>query len=325
MTNIGMTIRSFRPDDLPALVQLINEADRVDDAGNSTTLAALSHRLSEPRIKPTENLFVAEVDGRLVGYVLLLPRQEATLLRMGVAGIVHPQWRRQGIGTALMRHAEERAGTVRSDKPVFLDLVTRERIAGMTELAMSLGLHPVRYFFYMQCHDLSSLPDPALPAGITLRNLNPQQDAEAFLVAYNDGFSDHWGYVPTTREQLQHWFDSPRFCAEDALLAVTQQGDIAGVCIVLFPQMDAEMLKSNPPHIDDLAVPHAYRRRGIGRALLLAGMHRIRRQGFQACALGVDADNPNKALHLYESVGFAVASRSTAFRKELAATAERKR
>ena len=319
---INVNIRNFRPDDLPALVELINAADRVDDAGNATTLARLSHRLAEPRIKPTENLFVAEADGRLVGYVLVLQQLEATILRLVLIGIVHPQWRRQGAGTALMRRAEERARSFQSDKPRFLDVFARGRIAGADELARSLGMQPVRYSFYMQCPDLSSLPEPAFPAGITLRTMDPLRDAEPLLAAYNDGFSDHWCYVPATGEQMQHWLHSPEFCADNVLLAVTEQDDIAGICIVLFPQMEPEMLKSNPPHIDDLAVPHAYRRRGIGRALLLAGMRRIRGQGFQAAALGVDAENPNQAMRLYESVGFVIVSRTTEYRRELVDAAE---
>jgi len=292
----------------------------VDDAGFAITPTALGHRLAEPGVTPTENLFVAEIDGRLVGYALLRKRLEETVHRIGVAGIVHPQWRHRGIGTVLMRRAEERARTFRRDKPLFLEVIARGRVAGVAELALSMGMRPARYFSYMQCHELNSLPDPVLPAGITMRTLNPLLDAEPFLAACNDGFSDHWGYVPATREQLQHSLDSPGFCAEDVLLAVTDEGHIAGVCIVEFPQMDPEMLQTNPPLIDDLAVPHAYRRQGIGRALLLAGMRRIRAQGFHSAALAVDADNPNQTLHLYESVGFVVVSRSTAYHRELAAT-----
>jgi len=69
--------------------------------------------------------------------------------------------------------------------------------------------------------------------------------------------------------------------------------------------------------IGDLARRPAHRRRGSGRALLLARMRRIHSEGFSAVGLAVDTDNPNKALRLYESVGFTVKSRSTVFRKEL--------
>ena len=54
-------------------------------------------------------------------------------------------------------------------------------------------------------------------------------------------------------------------------------------------------------------------------------MHHIRAQGFPVAALAVDADNPNQALRLYESVGFAVKSRTTMYWKELGPTAERTR
>ncbi len=312
-----MNIRNYRPEDLAALVELINEADRVDDAGFAVTPNVLTFRLEGPGVAPDENLFVAEADGRLVGYVLLHQRREETIHRIGVAGIVHPQWRRLGIGTALMRRAEERAGMLRQDKPLVLEVGARQRVAGVNELALAMGLQPVRYFFYMHCHNLDSLPEPALPPGMAIRTVKPPADAEAMRIAYNDGFSDHWGYTPATAEQFQHWFESSLFRADDTLLAVTDDGQIAGICIVEFPQMEPEMLKTNPPLIDDLAVPHAFRRQGIGRAMLLAGMHRIRAQGFPVAALGVDADNPNQALRLYESVGFEVQSRTIVYRKEL--------
>ncbi|MBC7262636.1 MAG: hypothetical protein H5T63_11575, partial [Chloroflexi bacterium] len=47
-------IRQYRPDDLLSLTQLINDADRVDNAGYATTASALAHRLNEPGVNPTE-------------------------------------------------------------------------------------------------------------------------------------------------------------------------------------------------------------------------------------------------------------------------------
>jgi ribosomal protein S18 acetylase RimI-like enzyme len=50
----------------------------------------------------------------------------------------------------------------------------------------------------------------------------------------------------------------------------------------------------------------------VGRSLQL-----LREQGMTSATLGVDADNPNGALGLYERNGFVVAERSTAWRRPL--------
>jgi mycothiol synthase len=216
-----------------------------------------------------------------------------------------------------MRRAETRAKALRGAKPLFLEMVARERVASAAQLAQKCGLQAVRYFFYMHCRDLANLPQPVYPDGITTRSLNPQSDAASFVAADNDAFSDHWGFVAVTREQVDHWLSSSAFSPDNAILAVDEAGRIAGFCQLLFPEMEGTMLASNPPLVDDLGVVHDFRRRGIGRALLLSGMHRVRALGFDKVALAVDADNPNQALRLYESVGFQVVSRSTAFRKPL--------
>ncbi|MGQ9493295.1 MAG: GNAT family N-acetyltransferase [Anaerolineae bacterium] len=312
-----LEIRNYRPDDLLALTQLINDADRVDNAGYATTAAALAHWLAEPGINPTKNLFLAELEGHLVGYVRISLRSEKDIDCMHVKGIVHPQWRRRGIGTALMQRAEAHARTFKRDKPLVLEMHVHHPVAGAKELALSLGLKPVRYSFYMECHDLEHLPEPVFPEGISMRTYVVGQDEEDFLEAYNEGFADHWGYFPITLDHVRHWQSSPSFRAQNNLLAVDTNGRIAGLCLVVFPEREPDMLQKNPPLIDDLAVRPAYRRRGIGRALLLAGMRCIREEGYRAAALGVDADNPNQALRLYESVGFVIVSRSTAYRKDL--------
>lgn len=309
-------LRNYQESDLLALLELINLADRVDQAGYATTVEALAHRLADLGMPATDNVFVAESCDRLAGYVSLLLLQGVGHTRVVVHGIVHPDWRRKGIGTALVKRAQERARALKSDEPLFLDMFVREPVAGAAELATFLGLQPMRYFFYMECHDLQRLPEPVFPNGIRLRSYLVGQDEAAFVEADCDAFSDHWGYVPHTLEREMHRVAAPDFRSENNLLAVDREGRIAGLCLLMFPKTEGGIPHVNPPLIDDLAVRPAYRRRGIGRALLLGGMHRIRDEGFSSAALGVDADNP-KALGLYESVGFVLKSRSTAYRKEL--------
>jgi mycothiol synthase len=53
-----------------------------------------------------------------------------------------------------------------------------------------------------------------------------------------------------------------------------------------------------------LGTRRGFRRRGLGRAMLLAGMQRLWETGIDTVKLGVDTQNPNQALNLYESVGF---------------------
>jgi mycothiol synthase len=313
----ALTVRNYEVSDLRALAELINAADRVDNAGFATTAEALAHSLAGPRTRVSDTVFLAASGGQLLGYVRLTALEHENYECVVVHGIVHPGWRRQSIGTALMQRAEKRARELKGGRPLFLDMPVRGPVAGAAELAQSLGLQAVRYFFYMECHDLQSLAEPVLPGGIVLRNYVVDQDEAAFVAAYNDGFSDHWGQVPHTLEQEMHRLMAPDFRMEDSLLAVDQDGQIAGLCLLDFPETEGGTSHNTPPLIDDLAVQHAYRRRGIGTALLLAGMHRIRDEGFSAAALAVDAENTNKALKLYESVGFVAKSRGTVYRKEL--------
>jgi len=310
------TVRNYGHDDLSTLVKLINDADQVDDAGFATTAEALAHRFAMPDFGPQDAIFLAEHDGHLVGYAAFFVRHHDTCDRIGTMGIVHPDFRRQGIGTALMKRLEERARALKGDKPLFLDIHARERVPGVAELALSLGMQPIRWFFWMECHALDHLPEPIFPDGIRLRTYVVGQDEASFVAAYNEAFSDHWGFHLHTLEQELHRQNFPGFRADDTFLAINADGQIAGLCIVLFPLVEGQP-RGDLGIVDDLAVRPAYRRRGLGRALLLTGMRRIREHGCSKANLGVDADNPNQARRLYEAVGFGVASCTTAYHKEL--------
>ena len=68
---------------------------------------------------------------------------------------------------------------------------------------------------------------------------------------------------------------------------------------------------------DPICVRKAWRRRGLARALLVQSILMFRELGYEQTFLGVDTQNPNRALALYESVGYQIDRQSCICRKPL--------
>ena len=66
-----------------------------------------------------------------------------------------------------------------------------------------------------------------------------------------------------------------------------------------------------------LGTRRGHRRIGLGRALLLTGMHRLRAANMSNADLGVDASSPTGANTLYESVGFTTAFSRVLYSRDL--------
>ena len=62
-------------------------------------------------------------------------------------------------------------------------------------------------------------------------------------------------------------------------------------------------------HVNILGVRPGWRRRGLGRALLLHSFRELRDRGRLKADLGVDAENTTGAVRLYERAGMCVAHR----------------
>ena len=67
-----------------------------------------------------------------------------------------------------------------------------------------------------------------------------------------------------------------------------------------------------------LGVRKAWRKRGLGRALLLHSFGDFRDRGAARVGLGVDAENTTGAVRLYESAGMHVVRRMDTYERPLA-------
>lgn len=146
------------------------------------------------------------------------------------------------------------------------------------------------------------LQEPEWPAGITPRSYEPEHEALVYE-AHQEAFEDHWGFTRVTLDQWRSW--NLGATSDASLWTVAWDGDeIAGLCINR-PERGEDM-----GWVGVLAVRSRWRRRGLGRALLLDAFHAFRQLGRSRAGLGVDAENTTGAVRLYESAGMHVASRS---------------
>ncbi len=211
---------------------------------------------------------------------------------------VHPERRGLGLSEALLSLEETRAAELARtapDRRVALGVWTHEGDVARIALFAQHGFRKVRSFMRLD-RDLSQpLETPVWPPEITVRGFRRDRDEGVVHAAGEEAFLDH--FRPTAMS-LEEWLEY-RFARADfdpGLWFVAWEGDeVAGAVLALETPLGG--------YIDELFVRRPWRGRGLGRALLLHECAELRRRGLPLAYLGVDADNPTGAMHLYRSAG----------------------
>lgn len=315
MLDSGFTLRTAQWSDAGAVTQLIYDVCANDgDAAVAVTEDELKNQWETEGFKlETDAFIVADKDGRVVGYEEFFNRKDHYDLETD--GYVHPKFKGLGIGTALLRKVEERARQsiplARPDLRVFLRGFTGSKDEVGKAMFAHEGFSVIRYYWRMEIK-MSAAPSATIfPDGIELRPFNREEHARAVWQADNETFRDHWGSHEHPFEEWQHRkFGAPNF--DPTLWMVAWDGDqIAG-----FSQNRYRM---GIGWIGTLGVRRAWRKRGLGLALLNQSFREFYSRGTTTIGLGVDASNPTGATRIYQRAGMYTASEFIAFEKELRA------
>jgi mycothiol synthase len=217
-------------------------------------------------------------DGSLAGY--------AQVGRDGTAElVVHPDQRRKGVGRMLLDRILS-LGAARvwahGDHP------------GAAALASAGGLTRTRSLWQMRRPLKDLLPEPVLPAGVTIRSFEPG-DESGWLAVNAAAFADHpeqgrWTMTDLSQRLAEPWFDP-------AGLFVAFRGER----MVGFHWTKVERPDEGEVYV--LGVDPAEQGTGLGRALLLIGLRRLRDRGLGQVTLYVEESNVG-ARRLYSSMGF---------------------
>ena len=321
-TTSAFTARTYSDEDLQDVTDLLNACDEVDQQDDNYTAEDLATEFEDPILDKTRDLRVwHDVEGRLVGFGQVWQRKnEKEGAFDGAAYLrVHPDVRERGLEDEIIAWLSERTREMAAESGLRprLRIGTRDNLDYYRKVYERNGLSPVRYFFLMHRDLADPIPQPEFPEGFTLIHSRGAEDAERWVDMFNLSFIDHWGFTPMKIESQQHWVSNPKYDPERDLVAVAPDGTWAAFCFCWIDPDDNERNNRLEGWIDVLGTRRGFRKIGLGRAMLLAGLHRLKQDGMAMAKLGVDAENPTGALKLYESAGFFVKYTSIAYRKDL--------
>ena len=246
-----MIVRAPTADDLEAVLELIAASDLEDVGVPDTTLEDLREDWEEPGFDLERDAWVVEEDGRLIAYARIWERDVGKVLAVGC---VWPGARGRGIGSELVRLAEEQAR--RRGAHLLAEYAWSDSARRLLE---GRGYEHARSYFRMAVELAVEPAEPEWPDGIALQPFQAERDARAVYEAMNEAFADEWGFHP---EPFDHWtrrhlgregFDP------DLWLVAVGGDEIAGSAL--------SGLDEDGGFVQGIGVRALWRRRGLGRAL----------------------------------------------------------
>lgn len=243
--------------------------------------------------------WLAHLQGEVVGYAQCDRDNHSVQL------LVAPDFRRRGVATALVDEVKKV-----EKQPTWWAFGNLPPAQG---LAARMGATLARELLIMErdLQDDPSLREPA-PQDIIIRPFQ-EADAQALVEVNEDAFVDHPEQAEMSLEDFwtrtgQDWFDPAGL-----LVAIDDDsGAFAG-----FHWTKTE--HSDPSHPDELVgevyvigVDPAYAGRGIGRALLSAGLAHLADKGVRRVRLYVEASS-ERVVKMYESAKFVVVTRDASY------------
>jgi mycothiol synthase len=214
--------------------------------------------------------------------------------------VIHPEHRRSGIGSQLLKSAIDICGQK-------MRLWSHGDLPAARELAQSNNFIKVRTVIQMS-KDLTQISP--INTDYQIRSFLPDLDNQAWLTLNNQAFALHpeqgnWSEADLSIRINEDWFD------EKGFFVAQDKDQLIGFCWTKIHGGHSHTHQTDSDHHDHdpigeiyvMAVSKEFEGRSIGKALTITGLNYLKYQGLSSAMLYVDEDN-QIAVNLYKSLGF---------------------
>ena len=302
--------------DLFRLLRLYNEVEAHERDPYPSTEADLRAQLNWSGHDPARDRWVVESPDdpdRLIGYGRVFAQSSQ---RTVIWVLVHPDWRRQKIGTLLLNRALERAYEQGAD-----------HVTSSANVADSIARGFLSYHSFAIAGNAWSLlapedlqtGEPQWPAGYTTRPYAEVQHLPTLVEVQNRSYGDMWGHRENTPGAVNEQYLSeamirhPEYFTPEAMfIAFAPDGTVAGFCRAEFERRGAERLKV----VDGPGVVPEHRSQRLQRPLVLTAMHWLNTQQPGPIALYAWGDS-EQTIEIYREIGFVVQEHHVEYKRDL--------
>lgn len=214
---------------------------------------------------------------------------------------IHPHFDTPELKEEIVKAAEERLTTKGEDgrRKVWFWLDSQEK--ALQEILTRRGFHRVEEAGNQEVQHRRSLDEPLADVpqvpGYTIRPM--EGGLELLERCYASGLGFHNDDIHTARDNRDHpeWYhhiqSAPLYRRDLDIVAVASDGSVASFATAWFDDV------SRTAYIEPVATVPAYRKHGLGKAVIFEALHRLKRMGCKIAFIGGYSERANT---LYFSV-----------------------
>jgi len=246
-----------------------------------------------------------EQPGRLLGWALISPDW------VGIDVYFQPELRGSQIAIEMYLWAEEEAVRVargKGKKTIYVLWVFHED-AVLSHHFSQRGYRLARGMAHLSRTLDGTIPPTQLVEGFEVRGCKGESEVAARARAQHATFGSSASFERYL-ERFTNFMRSSVYRPGQDIIVVSPDGQVGAFCIVWTdPVNKVGLFEPVGTHPDFL-------RKGLGRAVMIEGLHRLYERGMRSAVVSTFEDN-SAAIKLYESVGFQVANHLGTYEKDV--------